>query len=119
METTLEKLEKNLSFELDNLMASNKAFRTTLAQSVVQDITEGNLDATQALIYACKAEEFFKSVIDNVRPIVASKQIQKGGLKLYDTEIVEKKTLISMTLLYVEMLNGMNLMLYLMMLRQR
>jgi hypothetical protein len=83
--------QDKLSIEIKDMLASNKAFRTTLAQSVVQDITEGNLDATQALIYACKAEEFFKSVIDNVRPIVASKQIQKGGLKLYDTEIVEKK----------------------------
>ena len=91
METTPENLETNLSFELDNLMASNKAFRTTLAQSVVQDVTEGNLDAIQVLIYACKAEEFFKSVTDNVRPIVAGKQIQKGGLKLYDTDIIEKK----------------------------
>lgn len=80
-----------LSFELDNIMASNKAFRTTLAQSVVQDVTEGNLDATQVLIYACKGEEFFKSVIDNVRPIVAGKQIQKGGIKLYESEIIEKK----------------------------
>jgi hypothetical protein len=83
--------QDKLSIEIKDMLASNKAFRTTLAQSVVQDITEGNLDATQALIYACKAEEFFKSVIDNVRPIVASKQIQKGGLKLYDAEIVEKK----------------------------
>jgi hypothetical protein len=80
-----------LSFELDNIMASNKAFRTTLAQSVVQDVNEGNLDATQVLIYACKGEEFFKSVIDNVRPIVAGKQIQKGGIKLYESEIIEKK----------------------------
>ena len=83
--------QDKLSIEIKDMLTSNKAFRTTLAQSVVQDITEGNLDATQALIYACKAEEFFKSVIDNVRPIVASKQIQKGGLKLYDTDIIEKK----------------------------
>jgi hypothetical protein len=83
--------QTGLSFELDNLMASNKAFRTTLAQSVVQDVTEGNLDAKQVLIYACKGEEFFKSVIDNVRPIVAGKQIQKGGIKLFEAEIIEKK----------------------------
>jgi hypothetical protein len=83
--------QTGLSFELDNLMASDKAFRTTLAQSVVQDVTEGNLDATQVLIYACKGEEFFKSVIDNVRPIVAGKQIQKGGLKLHEAELIEKK----------------------------
>jgi hypothetical protein len=83
--------QTGLSFELDNLMASNKAFRTTLAQSVVQDVTEGNLDATDVLIYSCKGEEFFKSVIDNVRPIVAGKQIQKGGLKLHEAEIIEKK----------------------------
>lgn len=83
--------QTGLSFELDNLMTTNKAFRTTLAQSVVQDITEGNLDATEVLIYACKGEEFFKSIIDNVRPIVAGKQIQKGGIKLFEAEIIEKK----------------------------
>ena len=83
--------QTGLSFELDNLMTTNKAYRTALAQSVVQDVNEGIIDATEVLIYACKGEEFFKSVVDNVRPIVAGKQIQKGGLKLYDSEIVEKK----------------------------
>lgn len=83
--------ETALSFELGNIMASNKAFRTTLAQSVVYDIKEGNLTALDVLIYACKAEEFFKSIINNVRPIIASKQLQKGGIKMFDTEIIEKK----------------------------
>ena len=83
--------QDKLSIEIKDMLASNKAFRTTLAQSVVQDVRANNIDSIQALIYACKAQEFFKSIIDNVRPIVASKQLQKGGLKLYDTEIVEKK----------------------------
>jgi hypothetical protein len=83
--------QTGLSFELDNLMTTNKAYRTALAQSVIQDVNEGIIDATEVLIYACKGEEFFKSVIDNVRPIVAGKQIQKGGIKLYDSDIVEKK----------------------------
>lgn len=83
--------ETALSFELDSLMESNKAFRTELAQTVVQDVREGLLDPTQVFIYANKGQEFFKSVIDNVRPIVASKQIQKGGIKSYNSEIIEKK----------------------------
>jgi hypothetical protein len=86
METNTE-----LSIQLDGLMNSNKDRRTTLAKSVIQDVTEGNLSATEVLIYACKAEEYFKSIVDNVRPIVASKQIQKGGIKLYNSEIIEKK----------------------------
>lgn len=90
-EEELANEQTGLSFELDNLMTSNKASRTALAQSVVFDVQEGNLDATQVLIYACKGEEFFKSVVDNVRPIVAGKQIQKGGIKMYDSEIIEKK----------------------------
>lgn len=90
-EEELTNEQTGLSFELDKLMTSNKASRTALAQSVIYDIQEGNLDATQVLIYACKGEEFFKSVVDNVRPFVASKQIQKGGIKLFDTEITEKK----------------------------
>jgi hypothetical protein len=83
--------ETALSFELDSLMESNKAFRTTLAQTVVKDVNDGLLDPTQVFIYANKGQEFFKSVIDNVRPIVASKQIQKGGIKSYNSEIIEKK----------------------------
>jgi hypothetical protein len=86
METNTE-----LSIQLDGLMNSNKDRRTTLAKSVIDDVRDGNLDATEVLIYACKAEEYFKSIVDNVRPIVASKQIQKGGIKLYDSEIIEKK----------------------------
>jgi hypothetical protein len=86
METNTE-----LSIQLDGLMNSNKDRRTTLAKSVVDDVRDGNLDATEVLIYACKAEEYFKSIVDNVRPIVASKQIQKGGIKLYNSEIIEKK----------------------------
>jgi hypothetical protein len=90
-EEELTNEETALSFELNNLLELNKASITALAQSVVYDIEEGNLDAIQALIYAVKGEEFFKSVVNNVRPIVASKQIQKGGLKMHDTEIIEKK----------------------------
>ena len=90
-EEELANEETALSFELDNLMTSNKASRIVLAQTVVDDIQEGNLDATEVLIYACKGEEFFKSVVDNVRPFVAGKQIQKGGIKMFDTEITEKK----------------------------
>jgi hypothetical protein len=87
----METNETTLSIQLDSLLTTNKAIRTDLAQSVVQDVRDGNIDAVQALIYACKAEEVFKSIIDNVRPIVAGKQIQKGGIKLYDAEIIEKK----------------------------
>ena len=86
METNTE-----LSIKLDNLMTANKAYITTLSQSVVQDVRDGNIDAYHAFIYASKGLEFFKGVVDNVRPIVASKQIQKGGIKLYNSEIIEKK----------------------------
>lgn len=90
-EEELANEQTGLSFELDGLMTSNKASRTVLAQTVIDDIQEGNLDATEVLIYACKGEEFFKSVVDNVRPFVAGKQIQKGGIKMFDSEIIEKK----------------------------
>lgn len=77
--------------KLDSLMASNKAERLTLAQSIVESVQQGETDAMQALIYAAKGEEIFKSLVDNIRPIVASKQIQKGGIKLYEAEITERK----------------------------
>ncbi len=86
METNTE-----VSLLFGDLMTSNKATRLDLSQWVVQEVKSGEIDALKAFIYACKAEEYFKSIVDNVRPIVAGKQIQKGGLKLYDTEIIEKK----------------------------
>lgn len=83
--------ETGLSFELSNLMTSNKAFRTDLAQRVVQDVKDGIIDPLEAFIYANKGQEVFDAIVTNVRPIIAGKQIQKGGIKLYDAEIIEKK----------------------------
>jgi hypothetical protein len=77
--------------KLDSLMASTKLVRLDLAQSIISEVQEGNLDATQAFIYAAKGEELFKSLVDNLRPVVAGKGIQKGGIKLYEAEINEKK----------------------------
>lgn len=73
------------------LMTSNKAFRTDLAQRVVQDVKDGIIDPLEAFIYANKGQEVFDAIVTNVRPIIAGKQIQKGGIKLYDAEIIEKK----------------------------
>lgn len=88
----METIEQtNLSFGLDALMVSKKEQRLASAQAIVQDVQDGNLDALQVLIYASKAEELFKSVIDNVRPIIAGKSIQKGGIKMYEAEIIERK----------------------------
>jgi hypothetical protein len=77
--------------KLDNLMASTKLVRLDLAQSIISEVQDGNLDATQAFIYAAKGEELFKSLVDNLRPLVAGKGIQKGGIKLYEAEITERK----------------------------
>ena len=83
--------ETGLSFELSNLMTSNKAFRTDLAQRVVQDVKDGIIDPLEAFIYANKGQEVFDAIVTNIRPIIAGKQIQKGGIKMYDAEIIEKK----------------------------
>jgi hypothetical protein len=77
--------------KLDSLMASTKLVRLDLAQSIISEVQDGNLDPTQAFIYASKGEELFKSLVDNLRPLVASKGIQKGGIKLYEAEITERK----------------------------
>ena len=84
--------ETGLSFELSNLMTSNKAFRTDLAQRVVQDVKDGIIDPLEAFIYANKGQEVFDAIVTNIRPIIAGKQIQKGGIKMYDAEIIEKKS---------------------------
>lgn len=83
--------ETGLSFELGNILTSNKAFRTDLAQRVVQDVNNGVIDPLKAFIYANKGQEVFDAIVTNLRPVIAGKQIQKGGLKLYDSEIIEKK----------------------------
>jgi hypothetical protein len=83
--------ETGLSFELSNLMTSNKAFRTDLAQRVVQDVKDGIIDPLEAFIYANKGQEVFDAIVTNIRPIIAGTQIQKGGIKMYDAEIIEKK----------------------------
>jgi len=83
--------ETGLSFELSNLLTSNKQLRTDLAQRVVQDVKDGIIDPLEAFIYANKGQEVFDAIVTNIRPIIAGKQIQKGGIKLYDAEIIEKK----------------------------
>jgi hypothetical protein len=90
-EKHLSSEETGLSFELNRLMGSNKAYRTALAQTVVDDVSNGQLDPKEVFIYAKKGEEFFKSVFDNVKPFVTSKTIQKGGITMYEATIVEKK----------------------------
>ena len=83
--------ETGLSLLFGNLLTSNKATRTDLSQWVIREVKDGQIDATEAFIYANKASEYFDAIVTNLRPIIASKQIQKGGLKLYDAEIIEKK----------------------------
>jgi len=83
--------ETGLSLLFDNLMTTNKAYRNDLAQSIVQSVKDGDTDATEVFIYASKASEYFDAIVTNIRPIIAGKQIQKGGIKMYDAEIIEKK----------------------------
>jgi hypothetical protein len=77
--------------KIDNLIVSKKVDRLALAQSIVSEVQDGNVDAMQAFIYAAKGEELFKSLVDNLRPVVAGKGVQKGGIKLYEAEITERK----------------------------
>jgi hypothetical protein len=77
--------------KLNNLMASNKSERQALALSIISEVQDGELDPMQAFIFASKGEELFKSLVDNLRPIVASKGIQKGGITLYEANITERK----------------------------
>lgn len=83
--------ETGLSFELDNILTSNKAFITDLAQRMVQDVMDGEVDPYKAFVFANKGQLIFDAIVTNLRPIIASKQLPKGGLKLYDAEIIEKK----------------------------
>ena len=72
-------------------MTSRKSDRQDLAMSIIAEVQDGDLDPMHALIYATKGEELFKSIVDNLRPIVASKGVQKGGITMYEAEITERK----------------------------
>jgi len=89
-EKELANEQTGLSFELDNLLNFDKEQIKTLAQSIVYDVQENHLDADKTLIYAIKGEEFFKSVVANVRPIMAGKGLPKGGLEMYGAKMIEK-----------------------------
>lgn len=73
-----------------SLLASNKADREDFARAVVNDVAEGNKDPQQVLILAKKAVETFTLIEKNVKPYVASKQIQKGGITAYNATIIQK-----------------------------
>jgi hypothetical protein len=87
MSTEIEEFD----IKLNSLISTTKTQRNDLAKWIIEEVTNGNQDALKTFIYAAKAEEFFKELINNIRPLIASKQIQKGGLTLYESQIIERK----------------------------
>lgn len=79
--------------ENSSLMTSNKALREEKVKAIVNDVADGNLDATEVLIYAKKVIEAGTLLEKNVRPYAEGKAvIQKGGLTLYNATIIEKNS---------------------------
>ena len=87
MSTDIEEFD----IKLNSLISTTKKQRTDLAKWIVEEVTNGNQDALKTFIYASKAEVFFKELVDNIRPLIAAKQIQKGGLIMYEAQIIERK----------------------------
>ena len=87
MSTDIEEFD----IKLNSLISTTKKQRTDLAKWIVEEVTNGNQDALKTFIYAAKAEVFFKELVDNIRPLIAAKQIQKGGLIMYEAKIIERK----------------------------
>jgi hypothetical protein len=87
MSTEIEEFE----IKLNSLISSTKPQRNDLAKWIVEEVINGNQDALKTFIYAAKAEEFFKELVNNIRPLIAAKQIQKGGLTMYEAQIIERK----------------------------
>jgi hypothetical protein len=87
MSTQIEEFD----IKLNSLISTTKPQRTDLAKWIVEEVTNGNQDALKTFIYAAKAEEFFKELVSNIRPLIAAKQIQKGGLTMYEAQIIERK----------------------------
>lgn len=77
--------------ERESFLTSNKATRDDFAKGVIQEVAEGYADPTKILLMAKKAVEVFTVIEKNVKPFVAGRGIQKGGLTLYDATITEKK----------------------------
>lgn len=75
----------------DGLLELKKNEIKKIANSIVKSVENGDSDANKTLIAAYKMKKIAEDIVDNVRPIVASKQIQKGGIKSYNSEIIEKK----------------------------
>jgi len=89
-EEELSKQETGLSFEA-NLLYSNKALIHDKAKRVVDLVADGTLDAHRAYIEVRKGQEYLDQIEKNVKPYIAGKQIQKGGIVQYDSTITEKK----------------------------
>jgi hypothetical protein len=76
--------------ERESILTSDKAIRENFAKAVIQEVAEGNKDPQHVLIMAKKAVETFTLIEKNVKPYVAGKQIQKGGITLYNATIISK-----------------------------
>jgi len=74
-----------------NLLTANKALISDKAMHVVDLVAEGKLDAHKVYIEVRKGLEYLNQIEKNVKPYIASKQIQKGGIVQYDSTIIEKK----------------------------
>lgn len=82
---------EEFDIKLNSLISTTKTQRSDLAKWIIEEVTDGNQDALKTFIYAAKAEEFFKELVNNIRPLIAAKQIQKGGLTMYEAQIIERK----------------------------
>ena len=87
MSTEIEEFD----IKLNSLISTTKTQRTDLAKWILENVTNGNQDALKTFIYAAKGEDFFKELVNNIRPLIAANQIQKGGLTMYEAQIIERK----------------------------
>ncbi len=76
--------------ESDSLLQSTKDERLNFAMAIVDEVSQGNKDAMSVLISAKKGIDIFELIEKNVRPYVASVQIQKGGIDMFNAKIIEK-----------------------------
>ncbi len=70
-----------------DLLKSDKAQISNKARQIINAVLDGDLDKTEAYIFAKKVEAYGKELIKDLKPLAEDTTIQKGGLTMFNADI--------------------------------
>lgn len=70
-----------------DLLKSDKAQISDKAKQIINAVRNGELDKTQAYIFAKKVEAYGKELIKDLKPLAEDTTIQKGGITMFNADI--------------------------------